>query len=68
MPTVADDVPDNETTIPAAGGLMFPIMLQVCAVAVKLPATVSAPLIVTASLTGLKITLVFEGVSVYVPF
>jgi hypothetical protein len=43
-------------------------MVQVCAVAVKLPAVTFAPLTVTATLAGLNVKPDFEGVTVYDPF
>jgi hypothetical protein len=51
--------------VPLAAGLTLPEMLHVgIGVAVKLTAVMFAPLTVTGALAGLKVTPVFDGVTV----
>jgi len=52
---VAVDVPDNAMVAPLPDVPTPPVIVQVCAVAVKLPAVAFAPLTVTARLAGLNV-------------
>jgi hypothetical protein len=61
---VAVDVPVNAIVAPLPGAPTPPVIVQVCAVAVKLAAVTFAPLTVTAALAGLNVLPLFDGVTV----
>jgi hypothetical protein len=65
---VAVEVPVSAMVAPLPEVPTPPVMVQVCAVAVKLPAVTFAPLTVTATLAGLNVKPVRLGVRVYDPF
>jgi hypothetical protein len=61
---VAVEVPVNAIVAPLPDVPTPPVMVQVCAVGVKLPAVTFAPLTVTATLVGLNVNPVKLGVIV----
>src|SRR5271168_2397814 len=65
---VAVDAPDSAIVAPLPGVPTPPVIVQVCAVAVKLAAVTFAPLTVTATLAGLKLKTLKLGVMVSDPF
>jgi hypothetical protein len=65
---VAVDVPVNAMVAPLPDVPTPPVIVQVCAVVVKLPAVTFAPLTITATLAGLNVKPVKLGVMVYDPF
>jgi len=65
---VAVDAPDSVMVAPLPDAPTPPVIVHVCAVAVKLPAVRFAPLTVTAALAGLNVKPLRLGVTVYDPF
>ena len=65
---VAVEVPVSAMVAPLPDVPTPPVIVQVCAVAVKLPAVTFAPLTVTATLAGENVKPVKLGVMVYDPF
>src|SRR5271157_4943093 len=65
---VAVEVPVSAIVAPLPVVPTLPVIVQVCAVAVKLAAVTFAPLTVTATLAGLKVKPLKLGVMVYEPF
>jgi hypothetical protein len=64
---VAVDVPVRAIVAPLPEVPTLPVIVHVCAVAVKAAAVTFAPLTVTAALTGLNVYPLKLGVSVYDP-
>jgi hypothetical protein len=64
----AVDVPVSAIVAPLPEVPTLPVIVHVCAVAVKVAAVTFAPLTVTATLTGLNVYPLRLGVTVYDPF
>jgi hypothetical protein len=64
----AVDVPVSAIVAPLPDVPTLPVIVHVCAVAVKVAAVTFAPLTVTAALAGLNVYPLLVGVTVYDPF